>query len=233
MLVRSRMTADVITASPSTTIAEALTLTRGHRIRHLPVLENDVLVGLVTDRDLRLAMPPIWAEEQTELQHMLHAKTVGDVMARSIITTNADAPIEDVARQMYQHRIGCLPVLEHGKLVGILTETDVLRAFVELFGTGAPSSRLEVRIPNRPGELARVVRVIGIDHKINITGMVMPPITGTKDSLAIMHVQTLDPTPLIENLTKLGYQVGWPALDLTAVTPAAPLERRRYWAEAL
>jgi len=227
------MTADVITASPSTTIAEALTLTRGHRIRHLPVVDSGVLVGLVTDRDLRLAMPPIWAEEQSELQHMLHARTVGDVMARSIITTDADAPIEDVARQMYQHRIGCVPVMERGKLVGILTETDVLRAFVELFGTGAMSSRLEVRMPNRPGELARVVRVIGIDHKINITGMVVPPIGGTKDCLAIVHVQTLDPTPLIENLRKLGYQVGWPALEIGAPPTVLPFERRRHWAEAL
>lgn len=232
MLVRSRMTADVITASPSTTIAEALTLTRRHRVRHLPVLDEDVLVGLVTDRDLRLAMPPIWAEEQAELQHMLHAKSVGDVMSRSIVTTDADTPIEDVARLMYRHRIGCVPVLERGRLVGILTETDVLRSFVELFGTGAMSSRLEVRLANRPGELARVVRAIGIDHRLNITGMVVPPITGTADCLAIIHVQTLDPTPLIERLTELGYEVGWPALDPTAA-PRPRVERRRYCAEAL
>ena len=143
MLVRSRMTADVVTASPSITLAEALTLTRSHRIRHLPVLENGRLVGLVTDRDLRLAMPPIWVEQSDELRSALHKKTVGEVMIRSIITTEPSVPIEDAARALYEHRIGCLPVMEDGNLVGILTETDVLRSFVELFGHGERSSRIE------------------------------------------------------------------------------------------
>jgi acetoin utilization protein AcuB len=234
MLVRSRMTADVYTASPTTTIAEALTITRTHRIRHLPVLENQELVGLVTDRDLRLAMPPIWAEQRDELRAALHQKRVGEFMIRSIITTSPTIPIEDAARLLYGHRIGCLPVLEEHRLVGILTETDVLRAFVELFGHGESSSRMEIRMQNRPGELARVVRLIGIDFKINITGMVVPPLLGTTDSVAIVQVQTMDPRPIIEQLRKLGYQIGSPALDLDAVPPEPePTERRRYWAEVL
>jgi acetoin utilization protein AcuB len=234
MLVRSRMTADVITASPTTTLAEALTLTRSHGIRHLPVLENGELVGLVTDRDLRLAIPPIWAEQRDELRSALHEKQVGAVMVRSIITTSPTIPIEDAARLLYGHRIGCLPVLDGGELVGILTETDVMRAFVELFGHGEASSRLEIRMQNRPGELARVVRLIGIDHKINITGMVVPPLSGTGDAVAIVHVQTLDPRPLIDQLRKLGYQIGWPALDLDqAPAEITVSERRRYWAEVL
>lgn len=232
MLVRSRMTAEVITAAPSTTLAEALTLTRSHRIRHLPILDSNRLVGLVTDRDLRLAMPPIWAEQQDELRDALRNKTVGDVMVKSIITTSPDTPIEQAAKQLYEHRIGCLPVMEADKLIGILTETDVLRSFVELFGAGEPSSRLEIRIPNRPGELARVVRLIGIDNKINISGMVMPPLAGTNDNVAIVHIQTLDPRNVIEQLRNIGYQVGWPALDLDESIPA-PREKRRYWADAL
>lgn len=231
MLVRSRMTADVVTASPTITLAEALTLTRSNRIRHLPVLENGRLVGLVTDRDLRLAMPPIWAEQSEELRSALHKKTVGEVMIRSIITTEPSVPIEDAARALYEHRIGCLPVMEAGKLVGILTETDVLRSFVELFGQGEKSSRLEIRMQNRPGELARVVRLIGIDYKVNITGMVVPPLSGTDDSVAIVHIQSEQPQPIIEQLRNLGYSAGSPSLEDAA--PAAPKERRRYWADAL
>lgn len=234
MLVRSRMTAHVYTASPATTIAEALTVTRRHRIRHLPVLEGDKLVGLVTDRDLRLAMPPIWAEQREELHAILHNKQVGEVMVSPIITTTPDTPIEDAARRLYEHRIGCLPVLEGDRLVGILTETDVLRSFTELFGASDPSSRLEIRLPNRPGELARVVRLIGIDFKLNITGMVVPPLTGG-DALAIMHIATLHPQPVIEQLRKLGYQVGWPALDLEpqpSEPRVEPRERRRFFADA-
>ena len=214
MLVRSRMTPEVFTASPETTIAEALNITRSHRIRHLPVLQDGRLVGLVTDRDLRLAMPPIGAEQRDELKRALHSRTVGEVMVTQIITAPPLTPVEEAAKLLYENRIGCLPIMDGDRLVGILTETDLLRALVELFGTHQPSSRIEVRMPNKPGELARVVRLIGIEHKINITGLVLPPTEGQEDSLAIMHLQTLDPRPVIDALRKLGYQVGWPALDL-------------------
>lgn len=214
MLVRSRMTADVKTVAPDTTLADALRVARENRIRHLPVMNGGRLVGLVTDRDLRLAMPPVWADTHEELQQALRTRTVGELMTTTIITTSPDLPVEEAGKLLYQNRIGCLPVLEDEKLVGILTETDLLRAFVELFGTGQPSSRVEVRMPNKPGELARVVRVIGIEHRVNITGLVLPPTESGDMSLAIMHLQTLNPGPVIVALRKLGYDVGWPSLDL-------------------
>lgn len=223
MLVRSRMTPGVFTVSPDTTIAEALNITRSHRIRHLPVISDDRLVGLVTDRDLRLAMPPIWAEQRDELKNALHTRTVGEVMiGKDIITASPDTPVEEAAKLLYENRIGCLPIMEGKVLVGILTETDLLRALVELFGTHQPSSRIEVQMPNRPGELARVVRLVGIEHKVNITGMVLPPTEDELESLAVMHLQTLNPRPVIDALRKLGYRVGWPALDLD--DPVAELE---------
>jgi acetoin utilization protein AcuB len=210
------MTPDVFTVSPDTTIADALNITRSHRIRHLPVVRDGRLVGLVTDRDLRLAMPPIWAEQRDELKRALHTRTVGEVMVTSIITASPVTPVEEAAKLLYENRIGCLPIMDGEELVGILTETDLLRAFVELFGTHQPSSRVEVKMPNKPGELARVVRLVGIEHKINITGLVLPPTDTETESVAIMHLQTLNPRPVIDALRKLGYQVGWPALDLDA-----------------
>jgi acetoin utilization protein AcuB len=213
MLVRSRMTADVITASPNTTLADALSVTRGSRIRHLPIVEDGRLVGLVTDRDLRLAMPPVWAAQHDELQALLHTKTVGEVMVTELISVEPDTPVEDAAALLHTHRIGCVPVLQDGTLVGILTETDLLRAFVELFGAHARSTRIEVRMPHRPGELARVMREIGIEKRVNITGMVVPPIAGEK-AVAIMHIQTPEPEAVIESLRNMGYAVGSPALDV-------------------
>src|SRR5690606_20743653 len=119
MLVRSKMTPDVITASPKTSLADALKLTRGNRIRHLPVVQKERLVGLVTDRDLRLAMPPVWAQDtdHAELREALNTRTVDSVMVTDIITTTPATPIEDAARQLYEHRIGCLPVLEGDEMV--------------------------------------------------------------------------------------------------------------------
>ncbi|MGQ0563119.1 MAG: CBS and ACT domain-containing protein [Gemmatimonadota bacterium] len=229
------MTANVLTVTPATTLGEALRMVREHGIRHLPVLDGGKLAGVVSDRDLRLAAPPVWASDTdyTALRTTFENKTISDVMttAHELVSTTEITPIEDAARQMYEHRIGCLPVMRGSELVGILTETDVMRSFVELFGTDAGSSRIEVLIPNRPGELSRVVRAIGIDFKINISGLVMPPIAAGDDALVIAHVQTSEPEELIEHLRKIGYKVGSPALDLEpAHAHKREPQRIRHWA---
>jgi acetoin utilization protein AcuB len=234
MLVRSRMTADVLTVAPTTTLGEALRITREHGIRHLPVVENSRLVGLLSDRDLRLAAPPAWASDTdyATLRATFAEKKIADVMtAHAIISTTEITPIEDAARLMYEHRIGCLPVMRGNDLVGILTETDVMRAFVELFGTGEGTSRIEVLIPNKPGELSRVVRAIGVDFKMNISGLVMPPIAKGDDALVIARVHAPDVDALVDHLRRIGYKVGSPALDLEP--PAAhkrETQRVRHWA---
>jgi acetoin utilization protein AcuB len=234
MLVRSRMTADVLTVSPTTTLGEALAMTREHTIRHLPVVEQGKLVGILTDRDLRLAAPPVWASDTdyAALRATFEQKTIADVMtAHAIVSTTEETPIEDAARVMYEHRIGCLPVMNGDALVGILTETDVMRAFVELFSKDETESRIELQIPNRPGELSRIVRAIGVDFKMNINGMVMPPMPAGDDAHLIIHVQATNVDALVEHLRQIGYRVGSPSLDLDR--PAAPRsapQRVRHWA---
>ncbi|MEX1181949.1 MAG: CBS and ACT domain-containing protein [Gemmatimonadota bacterium] len=218
------MTSDVLTASPDTTLAEALSITRANRIRHLPILRDNRLVGLVTDRDLRLALPPAWAAQHEELLAALHQRYVRDVMATSIFTVQPETPVEDAAKLLYTHRIGCLPVLDGDTLVGILTETDLLRAFTELFGAHRPTIRVEVKMPNRPGELARVVRLVGIENRVNIAGMVVPPLTESNESIAIMHLQTTDPTAIVFSLRKCGYRVGTPSLETDPDVDFVPTE---------
>lgn len=213
MLVRSRMTPHVLTVTPKTTLADALTLARAERIRHLPVLEEGRLVGVVTARDLRAALPAAWSDDREEYKRYVTTKKVREVMTSAVITAEPTMPIEQASKLMYENKIGCLPVVLEGELVGLITETDVLRALVELFGANHPSTRLEIRMPHRAGELARVVRVIGIEHKVNIAGLVVPPAESTDYNSAIVQVQTADPVPIIEALRKLGYQVGWPSLE--------------------
>ena len=234
MLVRSRMTPDVLTVTPSTSLGEALRITREENIRHLPVVDDNRLLGVVTDRDLRLAAPPVWASgtDYDDLRRTFEQKTVGEIMTeREIVSTSEETPIEQAAQVMYEQRIGCLPVMRGNQLIGILTETDVMRAFVELFGMSQSSRRVEVRMPNRPGELSRVVRAVGVDLRKNITGMVVPPIAGTEDALAIIHVQTTNEDEVVESLRKLGYTVGSPSIELEpeAAHMREP-ERYRHWA---
>jgi acetoin utilization protein AcuB len=221
MLVRSRMAQRLTTVAPDTPIADALALTREHRVRHLPVVEDGRLVGLVTDRDIRLAIPPIWADQHEELQQALRARTVSELMTTELVTVTPDMPIEEAGKLLHSNRIGCVLVKDGEALVGILTEGDVLKAFVELFGVNQAASRIEVRMENRPGELARVVRVIGIEHRINITGLVLAPTKG-QYSVAIMQLQTLNPMPIIEALRRLGYTIGWPSLEIEEYGPIEP-----------
>jgi len=228
MLVRSRMTPDVLTVTPATSIGEALRITREHAIRHIPVIDAEgMLVGVVSDRDLRLAAPPVWASgtNYDELRATFENKKVGEVMtSQPIIWTTEDTPIEEAAGILYHYRIGCLPVMRGDQLVGILTDTDVMRSFVELFGSDVGSSRIEVRIANRPGELARVVRAIGVDFKCNITGLVVPPVASTEDVVAIIRIATNDVTAIVDHLRQIGYKVGSPSIDLD---PAANRVRER------
>jgi len=117
----------------------------------------------VTDRDLRLAAPPVWASgtNYDELRATFEKKTVADVMtSHDILSTTEETPIEEAARLLHQHRIGCLPVMHGDKLVGIITETDLLIELRNLLGAIDPGWRVVMRVPDRDGEFRRLIRVI-------------------------------------------------------------------------
>ena len=223
MLVKNRMNADPVSVSPDDTLAQAHRLTREHRIRHLPVVQDGVLVGILSDRDVRSAMPsPL--ERGDEAAAAAVAETpVSQVMTREVITTGPFDTVEDAAKLLCRHRIGALPVVDaHGRLVGMISETDVLTAFAEVLSAGGPSSRLEVSLADRPGELARVLRILGDDMRLNLTSlMVLPGGSGGRKTV-IVHVATIDPREAIAALEQAGAVVGWPSLeaDLRRETPS-------------
>jgi acetoin utilization protein AcuB len=134
MIVRELMTGAVITAPPWMPILEARNLMVKERIRHLPVrAPGGELLGMITDRDIRLNLPSqatslsVW-----EINHLLAKLTVDEVMTQAVITVGPDRPAREAARLMVEHRIGALPVEDGGCLVGIVTETDLLRAFIRM-----------------------------------------------------------------------------------------------------
>ena len=131
MRVRELMTGAIIAVGPDTPMLDARHLMVKERIRHLLVTESERLVGIVTDRDIRLNLPSqatslsVW-----EVNHLLTKLTVGKVMTASVITVGPDREARDAAQLMLEHKIGALPVVEGGRPIGIVTETDLLRAFV-------------------------------------------------------------------------------------------------------
>ncbi len=131
MTVREWMSASPAVISPSTSVLEAWELMQRWRVRHFPVVEGERLVGIVTDRDIRLNLPPSASNPTVqEIRALLAKVTAAEIMTRDVITIEPDQPIEHAAGVMLACKIRSLPVVEHERLVGILTETDVLRAVV-------------------------------------------------------------------------------------------------------
>jgi acetoin utilization protein AcuB len=214
MLVKNRMTRDPVAVPADATLGEALRLMREHRVRHLPVVEGGEVVGMLSDRDLRLAMPSPLGMESAEDVAAAEGTPVADVMARGAITVGPFDTVEDAAVRMRRHRVGSLPVVDAGgALLGILTETDILQAFVEILTASGPSSRLEISLPDRPGELSRAMRVIGEELMINVNSVMVTGRDAEGRKTAVVHLATIDPREAIAALERAGVRVGWPSLE--------------------
>jgi acetoin utilization protein AcuB len=161
MLVRDWMTKDPLTVAPDTPVLEAINLLKHRGFRRLPVVKDGKLIGLVTDKDLKDAMPSkattlsVW-----ELNYLLSKLTVQEVMAKPVVTVGAEEPLEKAALLMEEKKIGGLPVMEGERLVGIITVTDVLRAFIEVLGLKLGGLRITVDIPDVPGALAQMAQAV-------------------------------------------------------------------------
>jgi len=137
MQVEQWMNQDVVSLGPDDSFRTAMHLIRQKGIRHVPVVEGKRLVGIVTDRDLRQASPSgATSLSIHELHYILEKLTVREIMTKQVVTIRPDQTVEDAALLLLGHRIGGLPVVRDGELVGIVTETDILQAFLQLRGKG-------------------------------------------------------------------------------------------------
>ena len=219
LLVRDWMTGKLATLSPEASVAEALTLCRERHIRHVPIVEGGHLVGIVTDRDLRDASPALGDPERA---NALQKMRVGDVMTREVITADPEDSIENVAQEMYEHKIQSLPVVTEGpvvdegsavaeeELLGIVTSSDVMRALVTLAGLPEPGCRIEVRAPNRAGILAEVAGKIQ-DLGVDIFSVLSDPDQRSGNRTMIFQLATVDPSSVMHSLEAAGYEVSWVA----------------------
>lgn len=161
MFVGERMSRPVITVSPDDPINDVLAMFRKEHIRRAPVLNKGKLVGIVSETDLLNASPSdvttlsIW-----EMNYLLSKVTVKRVMSKKVITVDVDTPIEEAARIMADNKIGGLPVLNNGRVVGMITETDLFKIFLELMGARQKAMRVTATVEDKRGELARVTKAI-------------------------------------------------------------------------
>ncbi len=162
MLVGNRMTKNPITVKPDLPIAEALEWMRREKVRRFPVLDKkDKLVGIVTYDDLLYAAPSsVTSLSMWEVTYLLSQVTVEETMTKDVITVTEECPLEEAARLMSDNKIGGLPVMRDGILVGIITESDLFNAFLELFGGHEKGIRLTVLAPYFKGSLAQISSAI-------------------------------------------------------------------------
>jgi acetoin utilization protein AcuB len=161
MLVGERMSYPVISVSPDMPINEALSLMKREHIRRTPVLKDGKLVGIVSNEDLLNASPsPATSLSIWEMNYLLSKITVKDVMTKEVRTVAFDTPIEEAARIMADNKIGGLPVLRGDEVVGIITETDLFKMFLELMGAREQGLRVTLLIKNEPGQLAKLTHAI-------------------------------------------------------------------------
>jgi acetoin utilization protein AcuB len=192
MLVRMRMTQNPISISPDTSILEAWKIMQESQVRRLLVMEKGKLVGIVTERDLRSVSPSQATSLSIfEINYLLEKLKVKDAMTPNPITVDADAPIEEAALIMRDNKISALPVIENGEVVGIITESDIFKAFIEMLGDGKRGLRYTLRIKNSPGEIARIVNLIA-EKGINIMSMATFPSDSEDYGFLVLRLETED-----------------------------------------
>lgn len=198
--VRDVMSTDLVTVAPTEVARRAYELMRDRRIRHLPVLSSDGrLVGVLSDRDLR----PIL------LSPGLTGATVGELMSESLTTISPDALVEDAASLLVVKKIGCLPVVDGTRLVGIVTETDLLAVLVELLGLLTQSTRVDVAVPGGPDAYQQVVDIIRREQGRIMSVGAVPGQGG--ETVFSVRLEPCDTRPLVTALSRAGFQVLSPA----------------------
>jgi acetoin utilization protein AcuB len=214
------MRSDPVTIDPDASFYEAETLIRSKGIRHLPVVDKKRhLLGLVTDRDIREAGP---SDASTlsirEMHYLLGKLQVKGFMTpqEKLITVRPDTIVERAAQLMYQHKVGCIPVLEGNELVGIITETDILELFVDIVGLNIKGTRVTVALQDEPGQMFGILQVIN-RYDVNIISIVSPTYTVQGRRLAVIRLKTQDVEPILSDLRELDYEVlstvQWPSAE--------------------
>jgi acetoin utilization protein AcuB len=204
MLVKLRMSKYPLTIGPEESLSDAHKYMRDQKVRHLPVVKaDDRMIGLIAEDDLLKAEPSsatslsVW-----EIHYLLMKVKVKAVMVKNIITTTEDTPIEEAAHLMLDHKIGCLPVIRDDKLVGIITESDIFRTFMELFAAREKGLRITLECPNKPGKLAKITKAVA-DEGGYISACGTFQVDDTAKGGVILKVRNVDSEILSDALSKI------------------------------
>lgn len=207
MFVEDIMQTNVISLHAADTIAHAVQTMKEQKIRHIPIVDGEQIIGLVTDRDVKEALPSSISDAHDP---SIQSVPISKIMKTNLIIGHPRDFVEEAALLFYTYEIGCLPIVSNNRLIGILTKTDLLYNYIELTGANQPSSHIEIRVPNRPGILYEVSNVFHT-HNTNVLSVLVYP-GGTEEDTKILSVRVkrMNPLSIIEDLKREGFEVLWP-----------------------
>ena len=186
MAVKDFMTRKVVYISPETTVAHAADIMRAQELHRLPVIENDQLVGLVTEGTIAEASPSKATSLSIyEMNYLLNKTKIKDIMIRDVVTVSQFASLEDATYLMLKNKIGILPVVDNQQVYGVITDRDVFRAFLEISGYGEEGIRVRFITEDEVGVLEKIVHLI-VEENLNISNAVNIP---RKDGKVVIEVQ--------------------------------------------
>lgn len=209
MKVKDRMTPDPFTVAPDTNVAEAFKIMKDKNIRRLPVVDKNKLVGIVTLSDLNQAAPSSATTLSIyELNYLLAKTKIKDILGKTkLISVDQNAYIEVAAKMLREYKIGGMPVVdEQGKLVGIITETDIFDSFLEILGVNRQGTRMNLLAKDRPGILKMAAEVV-YKHGVNIENIVS--LGQNKDGIVelVLRINSMEYQPIVDDLKAAGFEI--------------------------
>jgi len=209
MYMRDIMTTNVVTIPSSTSIADAKRIMQAHRIRRLPVVDKGKLVGIVTEHRLESVSPSkatsltVW-----ELSYLLEKTTIKEIMERNVITVSPDMNAEESVALSQANKIGCLVVVEDGRVVGIATTNDFFYKIINpIFGLGQPGSRIEIIGGGKGKALEEILSIIN-QLRLEITTLYIEHPPETTEGNVCVHLNSEEVSQLITELQNKGYSAG-------------------------
>jgi acetoin utilization protein AcuB len=217
MKVKEMMTKNPITVQPDTLVLDAQRIMKEKNIRRLPVVEKGKLVGIVTKHDLLEAAPsPATPVSVHDLNYLLSKMKVKEMMRKNPVTVTPDTPFEDALRVGQEKKIGSFPVVDKGKLVGITTESDIVRFLIHSLGIHEEGSRITiVGLGKKLGDLEKIISITD-RNKTMILSMIVLPRRQKGEWMIELRLNTNNPKTIIQDFKKEGYNVTWAVAPVKA-----------------
>ena len=212
MRIKDMMTKNPITVDSETLVIDARKIMKENNIRRLPVVDKGKLQGIITKHDLLEAAPsPATSLSVHELNYLLSKMKVKEIMKKNPLTLTPDTPFEEALKMGQDKRIGSFPVVENGKLVGIATESDIVRFLTRALGIREEGSR--ITIEGLGGKLTDLEKIISIvnQHNTIVLSMISLPRSEKKDWMIVLRLKTSSPDPIVMDFKKAGFNVTYSA----------------------